>query len=83
MGWGPPPPPRGGLDPAIPPLLNEQVADAILYVSCDPATLARDLGRLSSSYSIEGIRAFDLFPQTGHVETVVSLRSMSEPGKNQ
>jgi 23S rRNA (uracil1939-C5)-methyltransferase len=76
-------PPRGGLDPAIPPLLNEQVADAILYVSCDPATLARDLGRLSSSYSIEGIRAFDLFPQTGHVETVVSLRSMSEPGKNQ
>ncbi|MEO7521076.1 MAG: class I SAM-dependent RNA methyltransferase, partial [Gemmatimonas sp.] len=45
---------------------------AIVYVSCDPATLARDLLRLPR-WRIESIRCFDMFPQTAHVETVVVL----------
>lgn len=45
----------------------------IVYISCNPATLARDLSRLPS-YRIESIRAFDMFPQTAHVETVCELR---------
>jgi len=45
---------------------------AIVYVSCDPATLARDLTRLPS-YRIASIETFDMFPQTAHVETVCEL----------
>jgi 23S rRNA (uracil1939-C5)-methyltransferase len=46
----------------------------ISYVSCDPATLARDLKKLiAGGYSIQSMRAFDMFPQTHHVETVVHL----------
>ncbi len=47
----------------------------ISYVSCDPATLARDLkALLAGNYSLDSIAAFDMFPQTHHVETVVRLR---------
>jgi 23S rRNA (uracil1939-C5)-methyltransferase len=46
---------------------------AVIYVSCNPATLARDLARLPN-YRIESLRAFDMFPQTAHVETVCELR---------
>jgi 23S rRNA (uracil1939-C5)-methyltransferase len=45
---------------------------AVIYVSCDPATLARDLSRMPS-YRITSVRAFDMFPQTAHVETVCEL----------
>jgi 23S rRNA (uracil1939-C5)-methyltransferase len=46
----------------------------ISYVSCDPATLARDLKKLSAGgYKLSSIKAFDMFPQTHHVETVVIL----------
>jgi 23S rRNA (uracil1939-C5)-methyltransferase len=48
----------------------------IVYVSCDPATLARDLGRLPG-FRVSDVRAFDLFPQTAHVETVVVLARAS------
>ena len=49
----------------------------LIYASCDPATLARDIGRLSSSYEVVDVRAFDLFPQTAHVEVVVVLKRTS------
>lgn len=67
-------PPRAGAESAvIKGILNLKPAQ-ISYVSCDPATLARDLKKLiAGGYRIDSILAFDLFPQTHHVETVVRL----------
>ncbi len=48
-------------------------AARIIYVSCNPATLARDLKRMAPAYRLESIRSFDLFPQTAHVESVALL----------
>jgi len=67
-------PPRAGLDPRVPELLGAKPVQRVVYVSCDPATLARDLQRIGGGYEVVGLKSFDLFPQTGHVETVVSLR---------
>jgi 23S rRNA (uracil1939-C5)-methyltransferase len=68
-------PPRVGLGPETTAQLARIAAPAIVYVSCDPATLARDLRTFSSSgYEIESIALVDLFPQTFHLETVVALR---------
>jgi 23S rRNA (uracil1939-C5)-methyltransferase len=68
-------PPRTGLGPEIAALLAEIAAPALVYVSCNPATLARDLRALTGSgYAIQSITLADLFPQTFHLETVVQLR---------
>lgn len=66
-------PPRAGLHDDLPPLLRTNPVPRIVYVSCDPATLARDLERLGDAYEIRLVRGFDLFPQTAHVETMVVL----------
>lgn len=67
-------PPRAGLHESVSAHLDSDArARHIVYVSCDPATLARDVARMPL-YEIESIRAFDMFPQTSHVETVVMLR---------
>lgn len=65
-------PPRTGLDASIPPLIESAAPPVLIYVSCNPATLARDLGRLPS-YRIAALEAFDMFPQTAHVETLCEL----------
>jgi 23S rRNA (uracil1939-C5)-methyltransferase len=44
-----------------------------VYISCDPATLARDLRGLGAGWRVAALKAFDLFPQTAHVETVAVL----------
>jgi 23S rRNA (uracil1939-C5)-methyltransferase len=68
-------PPRTGLGAETCALLGEIAAPVLVYVSCDPATLARDLGQLASSgYTIASIALADLFPQTFHLETVVELQ---------
>jgi 23S rRNA (uracil1939-C5)-methyltransferase len=68
-------PPRSGLGAEISTLIAQIAAPALVYVSCDPATLARDLRALiGGGYSIENITLADLFPQTFHLETVVALR---------
>lgn len=67
-------PPRAGLGPETTALLSEVSAPEMVYVSCDPATMARDLRVfLSAGYSVEHITLADLFPQTLHLETVVRL----------
>jgi len=68
-------PPRGGVDARVSGALATEPSDRLIYVSCDPATLARDLSRLGGVYEVEEMRSFDLFPQTGHVETVVTLQA--------
>jgi 23S rRNA (uracil1939-C5)-methyltransferase len=68
-------PPRTGLGPEIATLLAKIAAPELVYVSCDPATLARDLrALLALGYAIESVTMTDLFPQTFHLETVVRLR---------
>ena len=68
-------PPRAGADTETVLSLLALRPDRISYVSCDPATLARDLRAFTSDgYAVETVRAFDMFPQTHHVETVVHLR---------
>lgn len=71
-------PPRGGLDPAVPGQLQATPPSRVIYVSCDPATLARDLARLAPGFQVRSVRCFDLFPQTAHVETVVELAAAAE-----
>jgi len=69
-------PPRAGAESAVIKGIIELQPTQISYVSCDPATLARDLRKLlGAGYFLDSIMAFDLFPQTHHVETVVRLRS--------
>jgi 23S rRNA (uracil1939-C5)-methyltransferase len=67
-------PPRGGCDSRTLHLLAEKKPSVIVYVSCDPSTLARDLRVLvDTGYSIDAIQPFDMFPHTYHIETVVRL----------
>jgi 23S rRNA (uracil1939-C5)-methyltransferase len=67
-------PPRGGLGEAVTQALARLQAAQITYVSCDPATLARDLrGLTEAGYRIAQAHLVDLFPQTFHLETVLHL----------
>lgn len=66
-------PPRGGLSPKVPRALLDRRPKRLTYVSCHPATLARDLRLLTRAYRIESIALIDLFPQTGHMEAVVQM----------
>lgn len=66
-------PPRAGLDAAVSSTLAGSRTPRIIYVSCDPATLARDAARLAEAYRPSSVHCFDLFPQTAHVETVVEF----------
>jgi 23S rRNA (uracil1939-C5)-methyltransferase len=67
-------PPRKGSDEATLAALADAKVKAIWYLSCNPATLARDLRYLAGrDYRIGIVQPFDMFPQTGHVETLVTL----------
>jgi 23S rRNA (uracil1939-C5)-methyltransferase len=67
-------PPRTGVDDRVTSALEAHAARvrALFYVSCDPATLARDLARLPG-YRLVAVRGYDMFPQTAHVETLCEL----------
>jgi 23S rRNA (uracil1939-C5)-methyltransferase len=71
-------PPRAGAESAVIQGILKLAPQRISYVSCDPATLGRDLKKLmSAGYEIDSLAAFDMFPQTHHVETVVRLNRAS------
>ena len=71
-------PPRAGAENAVIAGISALRPARIAYVSCDPATLARDLKKLiASGYDLDSVVAFDMFPQTHHVETVAHLSSNS------
>ena len=66
-------PPRRGCDKAVLDGAISAKIDKIVYVSCNPATQARDLALLDSQYKIMRVRPVDMFPHTQHVENVVML----------
>ncbi len=70
-------PPRAGAGVEACQLVAQVAPPQIVYVSCDPVTLGRDLATLQSSYEIESLHLVDLFPQTYHQEAVVKLRRRS------
>ena len=67
-------PPRKGLDDKVVQSFLDAEPEKIVYLSCNPATLARDLEKLTAKYDIEFIQPYDMFPQTANVETLVSLK---------
>lgn len=66
-------PPRKGCDEAVLKAMLDARPTQIIYISCNPATLARDLRILSETYTIQSVTPYDMFPNTRHVETLVSL----------
>jgi tRNA/tmRNA/rRNA uracil-C5-methylase (TrmA/RlmC/RlmD family) len=67
-------PPRAGAGAAVSRLLAATGARAVVYVACDPAALARDVAAFGAAgYRLAGLRAFDAFPMTAHVECVALL----------
>lgn len=66
-------PPRAGMDEKVVEMLLRLEAPRIVYVSCNPATQARDVALLAEKYEVEKIQPVDMFPQTYHVENVISL----------
>ena len=71
-------PPRKGADERFLNALISLKPKRVVYVSCDPSTLARDVAYLSKSYKIETVQPFDMFPHTTHVETIVGLYSRDD-----
>lgn len=71
-------PPRKGLGEDVVSKLCNLTPQKIVYISCNPATLSRDLKGLSNKYEILSITPFDMFPQTKHLETVVVLNKVNK-----
>jgi 23S rRNA (uracil1939-C5)-methyltransferase len=67
-------PPRKGCEPSLLEGIGSLSPKRVIYISCDPATLARDLAHLcTSGYKVDAVQPYDMFPQTAHVECVVKL----------
>lgn len=66
-------PPRDGLDKKIIPLILKEKPFKIVYVSCNPITLARDILKINEFYNIDSYDLFDMYPDTYHVESIVVL----------
>lgn len=70
-------PPRAGMHPKVVEKLLEIAPQRMVYVSCNPATQARDLALLKAAYQVTGVQPVDMFPHTKHVENVVLLERRS------
>ncbi|NBC67365.1 MAG: 23S rRNA (uracil(1939)-C(5))-methyltransferase RlmD [Bacteroidetes bacterium] len=66
-------PPRSGMHPDVVKELSDLAVDTLVYVSCNPSTMARDLKELKNVYNIERVQPVDMFPQTYHIEAVARL----------
>jgi 23S rRNA (uracil1939-C5)-methyltransferase len=66
-------PPRAGMHEDVANMLLELATPRVVYVSCNPATQARDLQRLSARYDVKKVRPVDMFPHTHHIESVALL----------
>ncbi len=73
-------PPAQGVSPAVLRAVLEHPPARLVYVSCDPATLARDLGRLASGFRVQRVVPIDMFPQTASIETAALLLPSPGPG---
>ena len=71
-------PPRAGIHPDVAQVILNAAPERIVYVSCNPASKARDLAILSGKYRITAVRPVDMFPHTHHVENVVALEAVTE-----
>lgn len=71
-------PPRAGIHPDVAQVILNAAPARIVYVSCNPASQARDLAILSGKYRITAVRPVDMFPHTHHVENVVALEAVTE-----
>ena len=67
-------PPRSGMHPKAAKAVAESGVEKVLYVSCNPVTLAADLKILSQHYDVTAAETFDFFPHTDHIETLVQLK---------
>ena len=66
-------PPRAGCDKKLIEELNKTKPESIIYLSCNPATQARDIKLLLENYKIKAIKTFNFFPRTPHIENLVIL----------
>ncbi len=66
-------PPRAGMHKDIPPKIIDMGVKKIVYVSCNPATMARDIYSLREKYEVVEIQPVDMFPHTYHIESVAKL----------
>ena len=67
-------PPRSGMHPRAAKAVAESGAQRVLYISCNPVTLAEDLKILTQHYALAAVEAFDFFPHSEHIETFVQLK---------
>ena len=71
-------PPRAGMHNDVVDVILKAAPKRIVYVSCNPATQARDLALLDNSYRVAAVQPVDMFPHTPHVENVVLLEARSQ-----
>ena len=67
-------PPRAGMHEKLVRKILEMEAPVVVYVSCNPATQARDLALLDEKYEVTRVQPVDMFPHTHHIENIVQLK---------
>ena len=69
-------PPRAGMHKDVVKGVLEMAPERIVYVSCNPATMARDMGMMKESYEVLEVQPVDMFPHTYHIESVARLEKL-------
>jgi 23S rRNA (uracil1939-C5)-methyltransferase len=69
-------PPRAGMHKEVVDRVLEMGPERIVYVSCNPSTMARDLGLMKQSYRVVEVQPVDMFPHTYHIESVAKLEKI-------